>query len=443
MLAGDPRVPGRSRRSVTHGIVDHFFRHANGRLVAALLRALGPEHLDLAEESVQDAFLQAMKVWPMRGVPDRPEAWLYRTARNRAIDRLRRSARFSERAEAVAADVAPVHPSDAHFPGEVVDDPLRLVFLCCDPVLPRASRVALTLKVAAGFSTREIARAFLTTEATMAQRIVRAKRRLREAGPPFRIPGPAELRERLDAVLDVLYLVFSEGYRPHEGEEAVRRDLTDEAIRLTRLLLEHPAGRAPRVHALLALMLLQSSRLDARLDDDGALIPLPEQDRSRWDRARVDEGLRELERAGRGDELTELHVLAGISACHAMASRPEDTDWERIASLYDELAEAGGGDVVALNRAVAVSYASGPEAGLECLDELADSPVLKEYAFHFAARGDVLRRLDREGEARAAYQEAARLATNGPERRDYERQARGGRSSPGSEHSPGTPHFPR
>ncbi len=390
------------------------------------MRSLGPQHLDLAEESVQEAFLRAMKTWPLRGVPDRPDAWLYRTARNCAVDTLRRRSRFAERADAVAAETAgSASPQEAHFPGELADDPLRLVFLCCHPELSRASRVALTLKVAAGFSTREIARAFLTSEPTMAQRIARAKRRLRDVDSRFEIPGPRELRDRLDAVVDVLYLIFGEGYRPHEGDEAVRRDLVEEAIRLTRQMLQHPVGHTPRLHALLALMLLQSSRLDARIDEEGALIPLGEQDRSRWDHGRITEGLRELEEAGRGDDLTELHVLAGISACHAVADRPEDTDWHRIATLYDELVEAGGGDVVALNRAVAVSHAAGPEAGLECLDELADSAVLRDYSFHHAARGDVLRRLGHEDEARAAYREAARLATNGPERRDFERRATG------------------
>lgn len=291
-----------TRATSTTPVVEHFFRHESGRLVAALVRAIGTRHLDLAEECVQEAFLNALRTWPMRGVPDRPDAWLYRTARNRAVDQLRRSTKFSRQTAAIATELATTESPrpDAHFPGELVDDRLRLVFLCCDPLLGRPARVALTLKVVAGFSTSEIARAFLTTESTIAQRVVRAKKTLREADAPFAIPATPDVPERLDAVLDVLYLIFSEGYLPHEGDDPLRRDLTEDAIRLVRQLLEHPAGKEPRVYALLALMLLQSSRFDARLDQEGALIPLPEQDRSRWSAERISEGLRNLDQAGRG-----------------------------------------------------------------------------------------------------------------------------------------------
>ena len=404
--------------------LEHFFRRECGRLVAALVRSLGPQHLDLAEAAVQDAFLRALRVWPLRGMPDRPDAWLFRTAQHVALDELRRMTRFDARREAVAREMErPPPPEDAHFPGELVDDQLRLVFLCCHPALVPASRVALTLKVAAGFSTAEIARAFLTTEGTIAQRIVRAKRTLRDADAPFEIPPPAEVAARLDDVLGVLYLVFSEGYRPHSGEAGVRGDLMEEAIRLTRLVLQHPAGREPRVEALLALMLFQSSRLDARVDGAGTLVPLEEQDRSRWNRERVDQGLLHLARAGRGDQLTEYHLLAGIAACHATATGPGSTDWARIVQLYDDLVARGAGDVVRLNRAVAVSYRDGPLAALTLVDALASSPALADYALLPAVRADLLRRAGRRGEAAREYREAARLAENAPERRYYERAA--------------------
>lgn len=390
------------------------------------MRALGPEHLDLAESAVQDAFLQAMRTWPLRGVPERPDAWLYRTARNAALDALRRSARFAARAPAVAHEAA-ARPGggapDAHFPGEVVDDALRLMFLCCHPSLAPASRVALTLKVAAGFSTDEIARAFLASEATVAQRIVRAKRTLRETGASFAMPGPRELGARVDDVLDSLFLVFGEGYRPHAGEAPLRRDLMEEAIRLLRLVREHPAGALPRADALLALMLFQASRWDARLDGDGALVPLERQDRARWDGARIAEGTRRLAAAARGDELSDYHLLAGIAACHALAVDARATDWPRIVELYDLLVAAGAGDVARLNRAVAVSYVDGPEAALRIVEELAAGGTLDDYPLLPAVRADLLRRLERAAEAAAAYRDAERRAANVPERRWYAKQA--------------------
>jgi RNA polymerase sigma-70 factor (ECF subfamily) len=406
-------------------VAEHFFRRASGRLVAALTRALGPDRLDLAESAVQEAFLRALHVWPLRGVPDRPDAWLYRAARNVALDALRREARFREREEGIAAERRPPDDDGARFPGEIGDDRLRLVFLCCHPALSRPSRVALTLKVAAGFGTAEIARAFRTSESTVAQRIVRAKRTLREKGAPFELPAGGDLRDRLDAVLDVLYLVFNEGYRPGSGDDDSRRELAAEAVRLVRLVSEHPAGRAPHVDALLALLLFQSSRLDARADSDGALLPIEEQDRSRWDRRAVAEAVQALERSARGDRLSDYHLLAGISACHALAPDPARTDWERIVGLYDELIARGGGDLVRLNRAVAVGRARGPAEGLAALRELEDSAALTTCHYLPAARADALDRLGRGADARAEWQRAARLATNGAERLYLERRARG------------------
>jgi RNA polymerase sigma-70 factor (ECF subfamily) len=329
------------------------------------------------------------------------------------------------RAADVARNLEAAAPAarEPHFPGELVDDQLRLIFLCCHPALTAASRVALTLQVAAGFSTGEIARAFLTTEPTIGQRIVRAKRELRESGASFEIPPPSDVAARLDDVLDVLYLVFSEGYRPHAGEAAVRGDVMEEAIRLTRLVSRHPAGCEPRVEALLALMLFQSSRCAARVDQHGALVPLEEQDRGRWDESRIQEGLTHLSRAGRGDALTEHHLLAGIAACHATAESVEATEWGRVVQLYDELAARGAGDVVQLNRVVAVSYRDGPVPALALLEELARSPALARYPLLPAVRADLLRRAGRHAEAAAQYREAAALAANAPERLYYERRA--------------------
>jgi len=407
-------------------VAEHFFRRESGRLVAALTRALGPDRLDLAETAVQEAFLRALRVWPLRGVPDRPDAWLYRTARNFALDVARREARFRDREDGIAAElVPPPAGDDTRFAGELVDDRLRLMFLCCHPALSRPSRVTLTLKVAAGFGTAEIARAFRTTESTVAQRIVRAKRTLRERGAPFELPAGAELAGRMDAVLDVLYLVFSEGYRPGSGDEDARRDLAAEAVRLVQLIRRHPAGRLPHVEALLALMLFQSSRLAARTDADGALLPIEEQDRARWDRRAIDEAVRALARSARGGRLSEYHLLAGISACHALAPDPAATDWERIVGLYDELVARNGGDLVRLNRAVAVGRARGPAAALAVLGELAESPALQTCHYLPAARADALHRLGRDEEARAEWERAARLASNGAERIYLERRARG------------------
>jgi RNA polymerase sigma-70 factor (ECF subfamily) len=405
-------------------VAEHTFRHESGRIVAALTRALGSAGLELAESAVQEAFVAALRVWPMRGIPERPDAWLYRAAKNRALDALRRSTRTDEAGKRLLRELeSAVPPGDAHFSGEIVDDELRLMFLCCHPRLPRASRVALMLQVAAGFSTREIARAFRVPEPTIAQRIVRAKRTLRDADTPLALPGREEVAGRLEAVLDALYLVFNEGYTLRDGDAAARSEIAEEAVRLTRLVLQHPAGREPHVHALLSLLLLQSSRMAARIGEDGAAAPLDEQDRARWDRARIDEGMEALAAAGRGPVLTEFHLLAGIAACHATAADPASTDWRRILDCYDELVARGGGDLVRLNRAVALGRARGPDEGLAALDELAESTALAGEAALPAARADALDRLGRLDEARRAWEEAAELAESEPERLYFAKRA--------------------
>ncbi len=388
------------------GLVEHFFRREHARLLAALVRRLGAERLHLAEEAVQDALLAALRTWPLTGVPEQPGAWLHTTARNQALDALRREASMRDKLPNLARSAAPVQAEDD------LDEQLAMTFMCCHPALGPAEQVALTLQCVAGFSAAEVARAFFAGEAAIAQRLVRAKRRIAESRVPVEMPPPDELPGRLDAVLEVLYLWFNEGYTPREREEPLREDLVDEAIRVCGLLASHPAGDVPRTHALLALMWFQSSRMRARIDADGALVPIEEQDRGLWDRLRITQGALELQRAGRGSELTEYHLLAGIASCHTMPR----TNWRRIASLYDELAQDRPTFVVRLNRAVAVGRAEGPAAGLALLDALGEErPLARNHLWH-AARADCLHRLGRVEEARSAYTLALDAAPTEPER---------------------------
>ncbi len=400
------------------GLVDHLFRHQAGRMVAALTASFGPTHLDLAEEVVQEALLQALRRWAFHGVPEKPGAWLYRVARNLALDRLRRDATWREKAPAVLASLATeTAPEEVALPGEITDDQLRLIFLACHPAIPRDGRVALTLKTVAGFSVREIARAFLTREATVAQRLVRAQRLIRERGLPFEMPPPGELGTRLEAALEVLYLLFNEGYGAHGGDELVRSELCAEALRLASELARLPATDRPEVHALLALMLFQASRLPARVNRAGNLVRLAEQDRALWDRELLRRAFAHFARAAAGDRLTGYHLQAAIAAQHAAAARAEDTDWAAILDLYDQLLALNPSPVVALNRAVALAEVEGPRAGLAALEEVADHPSLAGYYLLPATRADLLARL---GEAKAAaesYRQALACPCSEPERR--------------------------
>lgn len=418
-------ISGKGNLAEPNALVEHFFRHQQGRLIATLTRALGPAALDLAEESVQEALLKALRVWPFQGVPRNPGGWLLVSARNHALDAVRRETRwrgleprFLLELEAPRSD----HEPSPH-PDEIEDDVLRMIFVCCHPEIPRGDRVALTLKTVSGFSTAEIARAFLLPEATLAQRIVRAKRRIRERALAFRIPEPEELPVRLSGPLDVLYLLFNAGYSSPGGEAAVRRDLMEEAIRLARLLCGHPHTQAPELHALLALLLLQSSRLPARLTASGALVPLADQDRARWNAGRIDEGLLYLSLAARGGVASEFHLLAGIASCHAVATSLASTDWPRIVELYDELLRLHGSFVHQLNRAVAVSMVDGPLAALALLEPLERRQRLRDYYLLPAARADCLRRLGRFAESISEYERAAALAPHDPERRFLRAQA--------------------
>ncbi|HWD00902.1 MAG TPA: RNA polymerase sigma factor [Amycolatopsis sp.] len=386
------------------------FREEGGRVVATLIRLTGD--WDLAEEGAQEALARALERWPRDGVPARPAAWLTTTARNHALTRLKRSATEAAKLRELAA-LAPTEPPQAD-PSGVPDDRLRLMFTCCHPALPLEGRVALTLRTLAGLTTAEIARAFLVSEATMAQRLVRTKRKIREAGIPYRVPPAHLLPERTAAVLGVLYLLFNEGY-----SAGARHTLCTEAIRLTRtLVLLQPDD--PEIEGLLALLLLQHSRRDARLDADGDLVPLDEQDRTRWDRAAIDEGLALVDTALRRGAPGPYQLQAAIAALHVSAPSAADTDWPQIAALYGELATRVPSAVVKLNQAVAVAMADGPEAGLALVDAMADEP--DGYHLLPATRADLLRRLGRHVEAAEEYRAALALAGTEAERRFLQRR---------------------
>ncbi|WP_409180375.1 RNA polymerase sigma factor [Amycolatopsis sp. VS8301801F10] len=388
------------------------FRDEWGSVVATLIRVTGD--WDLAEECAQDAFALAVRTWPRDGVPERPGAWLTTAARNRAVDRLRRAAVGAGKLREAALLAVPDEPGTVHSgDGSVEDDRLRLIFTCCHPALAFEAQVALALRTLVGLSTAEIARAFLVSESTMSQRLVRVKRKIRAAGIPYRVPPAPLLPERTAAVLGVLYLLFNEGYSASEGDDLQRPGLAAEAIRLARLL-HSLLPDEPEAAGLLALLLLQHACGSTRNGPDGKLIPLDEQDRSRWDTAAIAEGTALLESTLRRRSPGPYQVEAAIAACHATAARAEDTDWAQIAALYLELARFRPGPVVELNRAVAVGMAFGPAAGLALAERLADD--LAGYHLFPATRADFLRRLGRTEEARAAYAEALALARTGAER---------------------------
>jgi RNA polymerase sigma-70 factor (ECF subfamily) len=404
---------------IAYDVVDRVFREEQGRAVATLIRVLGD--FDLAEEAVQDAFISALETWPQRGIPDNPGAWISTTARNRAIDRLRRRKRLTEKTEtlardtAIEADLRALDTGPSEDPMPIADDRLRLIFTCCHPALAMDARVALTLRTLGGLTTPEIARAFLVGEPTLAQRLVRAKRKIRDAGIPYRVPPPELLPERLDGVLHVLYLVFNEGYAATSGDALVRRELSAEAIRLGRVVASL-LPEEPEVHGLLALMLLHDARREARMGDGGGLVLLEDQDRSRWDAPRIAEGQAFLERGLAMGRPGPYQVQAAIASLHDGAATPADTDWVQIAELYGSLMRMSPSPVIELNLAVAVAMRDGPATGLAVMDGLAAAGSLDEYSYLHAARADLLRRLERWSEASAAYERALELTTNGPER---------------------------
>lgn len=379
----------------------HLFRREAARLVSVLTRAFGVERLELAEDVVQEALVRALQTWPYYGVPENPVAWVTQTARNLALDVLRRESYFRDRRREIAdfleqwsarADANPAGAA-ASFDGEIEDSRLRLMFTCCHPLVPADAQAALALKTLCGFGVGEIASAFLSTEAAVTKRLARAREKIRELQIPFEIPSGEDLSARLDGVLQTIYLLFNEGYKASRGDSLVRTDLCEEAVRLAALLAAHPAGDTPRTHALLALMLLNGSRLAARVDDAGNLLRLRHQDRSRWDRAMIARGLRHLARSAAGEDLSEFHLHAGISALHCAAADDASTDWAGILALYDRWAGINDSPVVALNRAVAVAHVHGPRAGLDAVESIRDRRALESYYLLYAVMSDFEARL--------------------------------------------------
>ena len=406
-----------------HSLVDHLFRRQSAQIVATLTRALGGHHLDLAEEAVQDALVTALQQWPYRGVPDDPAAWLFRVARNRALDRLRHTKMAGDKEGLVVerfGQERPADPAETMLMAESLplgDDQLGMMFLTCHPALPRESRVALTLKIVGGFSVGEIARAFLAQEAAIRQRLVRAKRLLRAKDVAFGPPDSAEIAARLDSVLEAIYLMFNEGYAATAGDALIREEIATEAIRLTGLVTADAATAAPRVWALRALLLLHASRFAARVSSDGDLFLLRDQDRSKWDRVLMSEGLRALDRAASGDQLSRYHLEAEIAACHAVAPNWAETDWRRIVDCYDELARLTGSPIVALNSAIARAQVAGPRAALDQIERIPSHPALAAYHLLPAVLAELWRDAGDAERAAAYYREALVLAQAAPERR--------------------------
>jgi RNA polymerase sigma-70 factor (ECF subfamily) len=391
-------------------------------MVAHLARLLGAAHLDLAEEAAQEAMLRALQTWPYQGVPENAAAWLFRVAHNVAIDAVRRNQVLGAKTESLVAELsqsAIVVPEDPEIEEQLRDDELRMIFMCCHPEISRDASVALSLKTVGGFGVREIARAFLADETAIAQRLVRAKRQIRDQRLTLEMPRGAELKRRLDSVLEVLYFMFNEGYTAHQGQDLIRQDLCVEALRLGRLVASSSIA-APRVHALVALMALEAARLPARVDGAGDLILLEDQDRSRWDRELIGLGFYHFDQSMAGDEVSEYHMQAAIAATHARGA--QSTDWPMILQLYDQLLDINPSPVIALNRAVAVAKVRGAAEALANIDGLREDPKLRDYYLFFAVRGHLLMELDRRTDAANCFRKALEYGCSEPERRFLRRK---------------------
>lgn len=385
-------------------------------MISTLTRIFGIEHLNRAEDVVQETLIRALQTWPYYGIPKNPSAWITQVAKNLALDLIRRDKIFRTKESQIVQlmdQVAADGDSGESEPGErgIADDRLRMMFTCCHPLIPQEMQVALALKTLCGFSPGEIARAFLTSEAAIAKRLTRAKQRIRDARIAFEIPTGEELTRRLDGVMQTLYLLFNEGYKASGGEHLIREELCREAIRLTTLLAEHPAGNQPRTHALLALMLLNGSRLPARLDAEGNILRLEEQDRSQWDQPMIARGMYQLLQSAAGEEASAYHFQAAITACHCAAQDYSSTDWPRILSFYDRLVELDDSPIVALNRAVAVANVQGPRAGIKAVEAIHDREQLNCYYLLYAVLGEFEKDLDHREAAMDHFRKALELAT--------------------------------
>ena len=387
-------------------MVDHLFRHSSGRVVASLARKLGLQHLQLAEDAVQEAVITALRLWPYRGVPANPEAWLRRVAFNRAIDVLRREGRKMEWDESIS-----------HLEAPRDEDVLSMMLICCHPAIPATSQTMLILRLVAGFSVPEIARAFLAKDSMVYQRIRRARNAIVEAGADLEFMDPRRSEDRLDALLAALYLLFNEGYAMSSGDRHISTELCDEAIRLVRLVADWDVLDRPEVDALLALMLLQAARLPARVGPDGEILTLSEQNRRLWDREMIDAGIERLNSSARGEALSSYHLQAGIASLHCLAPSYQETDWRSILDQYDALVEADQSSLIALNRVVAYAMVHGPAAGLSALDEMLGVDVLERYALYHATVGELADLSGDRSRALASYVRARQLVRSLPERR--------------------------
>jgi RNA polymerase sigma-70 factor, ECF subfamily len=406
-------------------LLEHLFRHQVGRVVGHLARVLGAARLDLAEESMQEAMLRALQAWPYQGIPENPGAWLFRVAHNAAIDSLRRGRFLEQNSSVVLAELTrstSIVSGDPVVEEQLRDDELRMIFMCCHPEIPREARVALSLKTVGGFSVREIAGAFLADDAAVAQRLVRAKRQLRDRRITLDLPGAADLDQRLDSALETIYFIFNEGYAEHEGEDLIRRDLCFEALRLGRLLAASSIA-TPRVHALVAVIALQAARLPARIDEAGDLILLEDQNRESWDPRLIALGFHHFDLSIAGDQVSEYHVQAAIAAVYTRAADLRSIDWRAILELYDQLlAISAASPVVALNRAVAVAKVHGAAEALAEIDALGGNPQLRDYYLLLAVRGHLLEELGRREEATACWRAALECRCSEPERRFLRRK---------------------
>jgi len=379
-------------------LTDHLFRHEAGKLISVLTGIFGINRLQFAEDVVQESLVRALRTWPYAGIPKNPAAWLTQTAKNLALDLIRREKLFHDKEPEIIAFMEEWASESAResprFDHEIRDGRLRLMFACCHPILSPEDQTALALKTLCAFSPAEIAKAFLTTEAAIAKRLTRAKQKIRDEHIPFEIPIGQELSRRLDTVLQTLYLLFNEGYKASSGDHLIREELCQEAIRLASLLGEHPTGNRPRTHALIALMLLNAARLPARTDSAGNILRLKEQDRSTWDQAMIARGMFHLSKSAAGEEVGTYHLQAAIAACHCAAPNYESTDWRRILSLYDQLLELDDSPIIALNRSVAVANVYGPQAGIEAVEAIQNGEQLNSYYLLYAVLGEFEKQLN-------------------------------------------------